>query len=137
MNINSSIIGMRKNFFRLTLGAFLLLVNASAKAQDQEHVYRVAFLSGRFPGSSTNLEAFRQGLRDLGYVDGINIVIEYRFTEGNSDARYPSLLSDLIRLKVEVIVADGRGPSRAAKKATRTIPIVMTTSTDPVGQGLI
>src|SRR5262249_10942422 len=79
--------------------AILFVCISPAEAQ-QAQVYRLGFLSGGFPGRSPNIEALRQGLRDLGYVDGKNIIIEYRFAEGN-DARYPSLLSDLIRLKVE------------------------------------
>ena len=78
----------------------------------------------------------RQGLRDLGYVEGKNLVIEYRYAEANRD-RYPDLLADLIRLKVDVIIGDGTGPAVAAKKATGTIPIVMTSTTDPVGNGLV
>jgi putative tryptophan/tyrosine transport system substrate-binding protein len=128
---------MRKTVIGLTLSALLLALSIPASAQQPKKIPRIGFLSGGSSGRSANIEAFRQGLRDLGYIEGKNIIIEYRFAEGQSDARYPALLSDLIGLKVELIVADGSGPSRAAKKATSTIPIVMTTSTDPVGQGLI
>jgi len=120
-----------------TLYALLFALCVPASAQQPPRTYRIGFLSGGSSGRSPNIEAFRQGLRDQGYIEDRNIIVEYRFAEGKGDARYPALLSDLIRLQVEVIVADGSGPSRAAKKATSTIPIVMTTSTDPVGQGLI
>jgi putative ABC transport system substrate-binding protein len=82
------------------------------------------------------MEAFRQGLRDLGYVEGKNLLIEYRYAKGKG-GRYPELVSDLVRLKVDVIVANGTEPTRAAKQATSTIPIVMTSSTDPERTGLI
>ena len=119
----------------------LSLITGSADAQQAGKVYRIGFLSGGFPGSSPNVEAFRQGLRDLGYVEGKNIVTEYRYAQGKTysrpDSRYPALVADLVSLKVDIIVADGSGATRAAKKATGTIPIVMTTSTDPIGQGLV
>ena len=126
-----------RSVFCLVLSALLFALSWSAEAQQPTKVYRLGFLSGGSAGSSSTVEAFRQGLRDLGYVEGKNVSIEYRYAEGRSENRYPEILSDLLRLKVEVIVADGSGPSRAAKKATNTIPIVMTTSTDPVGQGLV
>ena len=72
----------------------------------------------------TRIEAFRQGLRELGYVEGKNIVIEYRYAEGKLD-RLPALAAELVRLKVDVIVTRGPAPTRAAKEATVTIPIVM------------
>ena len=115
--------------------AFILATINSAVAQQPDKLYRIGFLSGGFAGLSSNVEAFRRGLRDLDYVEGRNIVIEYRYAEGRTAARYPELVADLVRLKVDIIVADGSGPARAAKKATSTIPIVMTTSTNPVGQG--
>ena len=107
-----------------------------AEAQQPVKVHRIGFLSGGVPGSSPDIEAFRQGLRDLGYVEGKNLVIEYRYTERNAN-RYPDLLSDLVRLKVDVIIGDGTEATIAAKKATSTIPIVMTSATDPVGNGII
>jgi len=81
-------------------------------------------------------QALLQGLRDLGYVVGQNIAIEYRSADGKRD-RLSNLADELVRLKVNIIVADGTGPSLEAKKATSTIPIVMTSSTDPIGNGLV
>jgi putative tryptophan/tyrosine transport system substrate-binding protein len=118
------------------LCAMLLPLCSPVEAQQPAKVHRIGVLSGGFPGSSPDLEAFRLGLRELGYVEGKNLVIEYRYTEGKRD-RYPDLLSDLARLKVDVIIGNGTGASIAAKKATNTIPIVMTSTTDPVGNGLI
>jgi putative ABC transport system substrate-binding protein len=121
------------------MGALLItfaMCTAVAQAQQPGKIHRIGFLSGGVPGSSPDIEAFRQGLRDLGYVEGQNLVIEYRYTERKAD-RYPELLSDLVRLQVDVIIGDGTGATIAAKKATSTIPIVMTSTTDPVGNGLI
>jgi putative ABC transport system substrate-binding protein len=82
------------------------------------------------------LEAFRQGLRDLGYVEGRNIRIESRYAEGQED-RCPALAAELVRLPVDVLVAAGTAPIKAAQQATRTIPIVMAWGTDPVAQGFV
>jgi putative tryptophan/tyrosine transport system substrate-binding protein len=79
---------------------------------------------------------FRQGLRELNYVEGQNIVIEYRYAEGVGD-RFPNLAAELVQLKVDVIVVIGTLPAQAAKNATKTMPIVMTYVTDPVGTGLV
>jgi ABC-type uncharacterized transport system substrate-binding protein len=117
-------------------GVLLLALSFPVQAQQTGKIYRIGFLSGAVPGSSPDIEAFREGLRDLGYVEGKNLVIEYRYTERKAD-RFPDLLSDLVRLKVDVIIGDGTGATSAAKKATSTIPIVMTSTTDPVGNGLI
>lgn len=113
----------------------ILLTLASvhvAEAQQPHKIHRI----GMVLGGSPYVEAFREGLRELGYVEGKNVVIEYRYTEGKSE-RYSEFLTELVRLKVDVIIADGSGVAAAAKKTTSTIPIVMTFSTDPVGQGLI
>ena len=104
-----------------------------AHAQQPTKVPRIGYLSG---GGSSLPQEFVQALRDLGYNEGKNIAFEYRTTEGNT-GRYPDLIADLIRVSVDVIVADGTGPARAAKQATSTIPIVMTSSTDPVRTGLV
>ncbi len=112
------------------------VLGTAAEAQLPK-IPRIGFLSTTSPSNvPTRLEAFRQGLRDLGYVEGKNVVIEYRYAEGNID-RLPTLLDELVRLKVDVIVASGPSPTRAAKKATATIPIVMTWDYDPVGNGYV
>jgi putative ABC transport system substrate-binding protein len=126
-------------FFALgffTLCSLLLVPCSSAWAQNPGKIYRIGFLSDGVPGSSGDVEAFRQGLHDLGYIEGRNLILEYRYAERKSD-RYPDFISDFVRLKVDVIIGDGTAASIAAKKATSTIPIVMTSTTDPVGTGLV
>ncbi len=111
----------------------------TAAAQPPEKMPRVGYIS---PGASSDpvrqrrLEAFRQGLRDLGYVEGRNVAIESRWAEGKYE-RYPALAADLVRLKVHVIVAVGGRASQAAKQATSTIPIIMSVVIDPLGAGLV
>ena len=114
--------------------ALLFALCVTAQAQQPKKVPRVGFLSSSvFPG---RIEVFRQGLRDLGYVEGKNIVIEWRNADGNHD-RERSLAAELVRLKVDVIVTGGSTATRAAKEATLTIPIVMTQDSDPVGNGFV
>ena len=108
-----------------------------ALAQQSGKVARIGFLSGSSPSAvSARVEAFRQGLLELGYVEGKSIVIEYRYAEGKLD-RLPALAAELVRLKVDIIVSGGPQVTRAAKEATGTIPIVMGFDYDPVGNGLI
>jgi putative tryptophan/tyrosine transport system substrate-binding protein len=120
----------------------LSLLSASlgtAAAQPAGKVPRIGYLSTGFatdPMRERLLEAFRQGLRELGYVEGQNIAIESRWTEDKDD-RLPALAADLVRLKVDVIVASGGAATQAARQATRTIPIVMSQVNDPVGSGLV
>jgi putative ABC transport system substrate-binding protein len=119
----------------LLLSAFL----STAAAQPPEKVPRVGYLlagSHSDPQRQRLLEAFRQGLRELGYVEGQNIAIESRWAEGKDD-RFPALAADLVRSKVDVIVAQSGAATQAAQQATRTIPIVMSLSNDPVGSGLV
>ncbi len=118
----------------LTLALGILLVPLAADAQPGK-VARIGFLSGGPPGDPY-VEAFRQGLREIGYVEGQNIVVEYRHAEGKFD-RLPALADELVRLKVDAIVAGGTPPILAAKPATSTIPIIMVTSQDPVSIGLV
>jgi ABC-type uncharacterized transport system substrate-binding protein len=109
----------------------------AAEAQQTGKVARIGFLS---PASSTTaphvVEAFRQGLRDLGYVEGQNIVVEYRYANGKAEA-LPDLAAELVSLEVDVIVASGTPGPLAAKSATKTIPIVMASAGDPVRTGLV
>jgi len=130
---------MERRSFLGALASGLLAVPLAVEAQQAGKVPRVGYLS---PGSSSDpvrlrrFEAFRQGLRELGYVEGQNIVLEPRWAEGQY-ARYPALVADLVRLKVGVIVVVGGTATKAAKEVTRTVPIVMSLVVDPVGSGLI
>ena len=106
------------------LGTFLLTTVSLVEAQQPKRVLRIGFLTASpsvFPGRT---EAFRQGLRELGYVEGKNIVIEWRYTEGKLD-RSPALAAELVRLKVDIIVSGGPTSTGFLKEATTTIPIVM------------
>ena len=129
----------RRAFLSALSGSVLAAPLSTAAAQPREKVPRVGYLS---PGSPSDLarqrrfEAFRQGLRELGYVEGQNIAIEPRWAEGKY-ARYSALAADLVRLKVDVIVAVGGRATQDAQQATRTIPIVMSVVIDPLGSGLV
>jgi putative ABC transport system substrate-binding protein len=124
----------------LSVFAFVLVVcGAVAQAQQPKKVPRIGYLSSvDADRESTRAEAFRQGLRELGYIEGQNIAIEYRYAEGNLD-RAPQLTAELVRLKVDmIVVAGGYGWIQAAKDATETIPIVMVgAGFDPVEAGLV
>jgi putative ABC transport system substrate-binding protein len=125
-----------KSLFWL-LTTVLLTTAPPTQAQQPTKIPRIGFLIGNFPSTiSARLEAFRQGLRELGYVEGKNIVIEYRYADGKLD-RLPALAAELVRLKVELIVTAGPASTRPAKEATATIPIVMAFDFDPVGNGFI
>jgi len=115
----------------------ILLAALVGEAQQSAKKHRIGLLIGsseRFVAPYT--EIFRQALRALGYVEGGNIVIEYRYADGNYD-RLPVLAADLVRLKVDIVVTEGTPPTRAATQATTTIPIVMTVTGDPVAAGLV
>jgi ABC-type uncharacterized transport system substrate-binding protein len=122
----------------ILIAVVLLAVEVIAEAQQPKKVARIGYVSStddpKTPGPS--IEAFRQGLRDLGYIEGKNILVEYRYAEGMSD-RMPSLVAELVQLKVDVVVAAALPAIRAAKQATKTIPIVMVTTQDPVAAGLV
>jgi putative ABC transport system substrate-binding protein len=129
---------MKRRAFLAGTGAALLASPLAAEAQPRK-VPRVGYLSPGSPsdpGRQRRFEAFRQGLRELGYVEGQDIVIESRWAEGKYE-RYPALAADLVRLKVDVIVAVGGRASQDAQQATRTIPIVMSVTIDPLGTGLV
>jgi putative ABC transport system substrate-binding protein len=115
----------------------LTVCGARAEAQQPTKIPRIGYLSGVAPSAiSDRTEAFRHGLRELGYVDGKNIVIEWRYAEEKPD-RLPALAAELVRLKVDLIVTNGSPPTRSAKEATNTIPIVMAQDPDPVGSGFV
>jgi len=118
--------------------ALALLAGApSVNAQQPKKAPRVGYLAPLSPASeSARIGSFRQGLRDLGYVEGKNILIEYRYAGGKED-RLPTLANELVQLRVDVLVAQGFTATRAAKRATATIPIVIVTATDPVETGIV
>jgi putative ABC transport system substrate-binding protein len=111
-----------------------LALSVSTQAQQPAKIPRIGFLGTNPTAVSARIEALRRGLRDLGYVEGKNIIIEYRYAGDNLD-HFPALATELVRLKVDVIVTGGPGSTRASKGATTTIPIVMAQDTDPVGTG--
>jgi ABC-type uncharacterized transport system substrate-binding protein len=121
----------------VTLILSLLMAPLTSQAQPAAHVPRLGLLiPSAVSAVASRLEAFRHGLRDLGYVEGRTITLEYRFADGQAD-RLPALVAELVRLPVDVLVADGTVALRAAQHATTTIPIVMAVSGDPVGAGLV
>jgi ABC-type uncharacterized transport system substrate-binding protein len=125
----------RRTFLAGT-GAVLLAAPLTAEAQQAGKVYRIGFLSGSSAVAAKSfVEQFRQGLRDLGYVEGQNIIIEYRWAEGQLD-RLPQLATDLARIAPDLIVAAAAQPAMAAHNATTSIPIVMVNVGDPVYLGL-
>ena len=126
---------MRKaGVFSILVAVILLAVAVIAEAQPQAKIPRIGFLSASRP--QPQHEAFRQGLRELGYVEGQNTVIEWGFAEGNLD-RISHHAAELVRLRVDFIVTGGPSATRAAKEATSTIPIVMAFDNDPVGNGFV
>jgi putative tryptophan/tyrosine transport system substrate-binding protein len=128
---------MTKKVIGLALGALLFALSVSAEAQQTGKIFRIGFLDpSTASGSAVLVEAFRQELTKLGWIEGKNITIECRFAEQNNE-RLPELAADLVRLKVDVIVVTGGNPALAAKKATTTIPIVMTGIVNPVVLGLV
>jgi putative tryptophan/tyrosine transport system substrate-binding protein len=128
---------MIKEIILLALCSLLLAPCTAVDAQQTAKVARIGFLdNSTVSGSAVLLEAFRQELSKLGWSEGKNITIEYRFAEQKLE-RLPELAADLVRLKVDLIVASGGPTPLAAKSATTTIPIVMTTAPDPVGAGLV
>ena len=128
---------MSKRNFVFALGAIFLTLSYPSEAQQPTKVPRIGFLAGVSPSAiSARLESFRHGLRELGYVEGKNIVVEDRYAQGKLD-RLRELASELVRLKVDVIVSAGPQATRAAKEATSTIPIVMAQDFDPVGTGFV
>lgn len=130
-----SVVG--KSFFCVKVCALLLPLCTPVEAQQTEELRRIGFLGAAFPSSNpTRREALRQGLHALGWVEGRNLVIEWRFAEGSRD-RLSKLGLELARLPVEVIVTGGPAPTRALKEANITIPVVMGFDNDPVGSRFV
>jgi putative tryptophan/tyrosine transport system substrate-binding protein len=119
------------------LATALLSVSITEAQQTTKKVSLIGFLGGGSRSSySSRLEAFREGLQGFGYIDGKNIIIEYRYAEGNLD-RLPDLAAELVHLKVDLIVASGDPSVLAAKQATKTIPVVFVATSDPVADGFV
>ncbi len=128
---------MTKKILVWLLVIFFVANVSVAQAQQPTKVPRIGYLTGAtLSAMSARIDAFRQGLRELGYVEGKNIVIEWQTAEEKLD-RLPALAAELVRLKVDIIVTAGSSPTRAAKEATTTIPIVMAQDPDPVGSGFV
>ena len=128
---------MKKKITGFALSAMLLTLCVPAAAQQPGRVYRIGYLQISSREQQLYLvRAFEEGMRDLGYVKGKNLVVEYRFADGKLE-RLPELAADLVRLKVDVIVTGVNPNTIAAKQATTTIPIVMAAGNDPVGAGLV
>jgi putative tryptophan/tyrosine transport system substrate-binding protein len=131
---------MKLPIIPLSLSALLLALSFRAEAQQLSKIPRIGFLLQRVSPTPTTpdpfADAFRQGLRDLGYIEGKNILVEYRYGEGKRD-RTLSQVAELVQLKVDVLVTRSLSAIRVAKQATKTIPIVMVTTQDPVATGLI
>ena len=121
----------------LVFSFVVFMLSVMAHAQQPAKVPRIAYVaSSSLATNADRVEAFKQGLRELGYVEGKNLVVEWRFADGD-DSRLPGLVAELVRLKVDIIVAGGPAVTGVAQKATSTIPIVMGFHLDPVGSGVI
>ncbi|TMA83618.1 MAG: ABC transporter substrate-binding protein [Deltaproteobacteria bacterium] len=128
---------MSKTLLRMTLATLILACADLAQAQQPTKIPRIGYLNAVSPSTvSDRIEALRQGLRELGYTEGKNILIESRYAEGKLD-RLPALAAELVRLKVNAIVTSGPLPTRITKQATSMIPIVMAQDSDPVGNGFV
>jgi ABC-type uncharacterized transport system substrate-binding protein len=128
---------MKKKITVLTLCAMLFAPCSFAEAQQPKKVPRIGFLTSGFPVAVAHLlEGFKQGLRELGYVEGQNVLLELRYGEATAE-RLPILAAELVNLKVDVIVAVPNSAIEAVKHATQTIPIVMPIGSDPVGVGFV
>jgi putative ABC transport system substrate-binding protein len=142
INSQQSVLSRRQKFmnrkiFSFALGAMLFALCSSVEPQQPKKVARIAYLAAS-PASANagRLEAFRQGLREIGYLEGENIVIEDRYADGKFD-RLPGLAAELVRLRLDVIITAGPPVTRAVKEATATIPVVMAQDGDPVGNGFV
>src|SRR5262245_17089419 len=127
---------MKKNVIAITHAALLLVLSTHVDAQQSSKVYRIGMLvGGSVATHSRRIDAFRQGLHELGYVEGKNIIIEYKYADGKSE-RFAGLAAEILRLKPDVICVGSTGLAAAAKKATSTIPIIAVGG-DLIGAGLV
>jgi putative ABC transport system substrate-binding protein len=126
----------KPKFLLRALGALLFALCGSAEAQHQTRIPKIGWLGGRTPGPGTGSESFRRALGEIGYVEGKNILIEYRYADNKFD-RLPALADELVRQKVDVIIAPTIAEVLAAKKATSVIPILFYNVPDPVAAGLV
>ena len=130
--------GINKGVFCIALSALLIALCGFGEAQQPKKIPRIGYLAGfgnaSDPGEQTR--AFRQGLKELGYVEGTNIIVEYRYIEGMSE-RAPKFVAELVHLNVDVLVIPHAGATLAAKKATQTIPIIIISTVDPVASGIV
>src|SRR5262245_29322947 len=128
---------MMRKITVLALSAVLVALSVPVEAQQQGKIFRIGYLDpSTAAGSAILLDAFRQEMSRLGWIEGKNVAFEYRFAEQKNE-RLPELAAELVRLKVDLILVPGVPPALAAKKATTAIPIVMTIAANPVGQGLV
>lgn len=129
---------MNQRVFRLALAALLVVLCSSVGAQQAGKIPRIGYISGTYNPSNPGpyVEALRRGMRELGYTEGKNFIIEYRGAEGRFET-IPGIIDELIRLKVDLLVLPFGGAIRAAKKATKTIPIVIITNVDPIATGFV
>src|SRR5215470_2044757 len=128
---------MMRKITVLALGTMLFALCVSVEAQQPGKIVRIGYLSGAsLSADKARVEALRQGLRDLGYVEGKNLAIEFRWAEVSFE-RLSAFAAELVGLKVDVIVTVGASATRAAKEASKTIPIVMAQESDPFGSGFI
>src|SRR5215470_18850834 len=125
---------MKKNVLGLTLCVMLFALCYPAGAQQPAKVPRIGYLTSF--GAPLRIDAFREGLKDLGYIDGKNVLIEIRHPKGNIE-EVRELVAELLKLKVDVLVAEDTTAIRAAQQATKIVPIVMLTRQDPVAVGLV
>jgi len=129
---------MTNKIIFLALCSLLLAPCCAVDAQQPTKIPRIGYLGGVSPSTnSARIEAFRRGLRELGYIEGKNIVIEWRHAEAANLDRLPALAADLVRLRVDIVITGGPPATRSAKEATATIPIVMGFDDDPVGNGFV
>ena len=125
---------MKPKILVYALLALILTTDHVAEAQQAKKVPRLGYIGSSI--ASTGDEAFREALRNLGYIEGENIQVEYRYIEGQQD-KVPNLIAELLELKIDVLVVSTLTSLRAAKQATKTIPIVMATNNDPVETGIV